>query len=427
VGGRCNASIGNCSFIGGGKENRACGIFSTVSGGYNNRASGSNSTVSGGYNNLASGNCSFIGVGANNTASGCYSVVSGGASNTASGPWSSIGGGCINTASGLLSKVGGGIKNTAQAIQGTIGGGNCNFVCNSTSGCCALGATVAGGVGNNTGGGTFALSACTFTVAPAVVCTAGQFSFIGGGFQNRARGSYSTIGGGINNSADSNATVGGGCGNISCGNNSFIGGGYGNTACGSNSTVIGGQSNGTFSSYSVISGGQSNQTCGAYSSISGGFCGCAGIRGQRTYSVTPFAALGDAQHSQWILSNCSTSTTPVTLYIDGTTASVSLTVPTGKAYFCIINIAGIAVDGSASQFAHFIRKVAIKNNIGTTELLGAVTTIGTDTGTGGYAVAITADNGNDSLKISVTGGTTTNLRWMATVDAVDIGFTSTQP
>ena len=176
----------------------------------------------------------------------------------------------------------------------------------------------------------------------------------------------------------------------------------------------------------MISGGQSNQTCGAYSSISGGFCGCAGIRGQRTYSVKPFAALGDAQHSQWILSNCSTSATPVTLYTNGTTATVRLTVPSGKSYFCIINIAGIAVDGSLTQYAHYIRKVAIKNNDGTTALLGAVSTIGTDAeSTAGYDVTITADNTNDALQINVTGAASNNLRWMATIDAIEIGFNST--
>jgi hypothetical protein len=240
--------------------------------------------------------------------------------------------------------------------------------------------------------------------------------------------SSSTIGGGLCNITSGNtSTIAGGCGNTVSATYGVIGGGVSNTISGYASSVLGGCFNKACGCYSSILGGYANTASGLYSSISGGFCGCAGIRGQRTYSVKPFAALGDAQHSQWILSNCSTTATPVTLYINGTTASVSLTVPAGKAYFCIINIAGIAVDGTLDLFAHFIRKLVIRNNNNTTELLGAVTTIGTDTGTAGYAVTITADDGTDSLKISVTGGAATNLRWMATVDAVDIGFTNTIP
>ena len=42
-------------------------------------------------------------------------------------------------------------------------------------------------------------------------------------------------------------------------------------------------------------------------------------------------------------------------------------------------------------------------------------------------MVITADNTNDALQITVTGGASTNIRWMATVDAIEIGFTPTTP
>ena len=94
---------------------------------------------------------------------------------------------------------------------------------------------------------------------------------------------------------------------------------------------------------------------------------------------------------------------------------------------CIINIAGIDVAGGAN-YAHYVRKVAIKNNQGTTALMGAVSTIGTDVeSVGTYDVAITAESTFDSLVITVTGGAGTNIRWMATVDAIELGFTPTTP
>jgi hypothetical protein len=125
----------------------------------------------------------------------------------------------------------------------------------------ALGATVAGGVGNNTCGGTWSLNLCSFCATPPTVCNAGQFSFIGGGFQNKASNCYSTIGGGDKNTASGTySTVGGGDTNIASGNYSFIGGGISNVACGL---------------YATLSGGFNNKSCGAYSTVSGGYCNTA--------------------------------------------------------------------------------------------------------------------------------------------------------
>jgi hypothetical protein len=185
----------------------------------------------------------------------------GGRFNVSSGCYSKIGGGCCNTSSGSYSSLGGGFKNTAQAFHGFIGGGNCNQICHSTSGCCAIGATVAGGVGNNTCGGTWTLSSCAFTSTPPTVCNSGPFSFIGGGFQNRASACFTTIGGGDKNTASGTySTVGGGDTNIASGNYSFIGGGLSNVACGL---------------YATLSGGLSNKACGTYSTVSGGYCNTA--------------------------------------------------------------------------------------------------------------------------------------------------------
>ena len=83
-------------------------------------------------------------------------------------------------------------------MASVVGGGICNNVCNVTSGCLAIGAVVVGGVGNNTSGGTWNLTTCSFTVAPTI-CNAGQYIFLGGGFQNVANGSYSAVVGGRSN------------------------------------------------------------------------------------------------------------------------------------------------------------------------------------------------------------------------------------
>jgi len=259
-GGICNTANGCCSIIGGGNTNVASGILSTIGGGEGNIASGARSGVFAGGVNTASGNRALVFGGSTAIASGSYSAIVMGVSSTASGDFSFIGGGGAHTASGKYSTISGGYKNTAQAIDGFIGGGAYNYVCNVTSGCLAFGAVVVGGVGNNTTGGTFSLATGFFTIAPTI-CNAGQYSFVGGGFQNKSTGNSSTISGGYKN------TAGGAC--------SFIGGGICNTVTGSNGMILGGSGNTVSGLYSAAIGCGLNATeaCTLYAN---NFCSSSG-------------------------------------------------------------------------------------------------------------------------------------------------------
>jgi hypothetical protein len=215
VSGFCNYSSNIASFIGSGCCNIASGCYGAIVSGFCNTASGCTAVVTGGHCNVASTLDSNIAGGSNNCiiGAGCCSTISGGFVNTACGTASYIGGGTTNLTRGLYSSVtagfgnvsqgdyssvDGGIKNYAQGISSSILGGNCNYVCNLTSGCLAYGGVVVGGVGNNTTGGTWTLASCCFTVAPTI-CNAGSMSFIGGGFQNNAKGDCSAILGGSSN------------------------------------------------------------------------------------------------------------------------------------------------------------------------------------------------------------------------------------
>jgi hypothetical protein len=221
AGGSLNTLSCAYSYIGGGSNNRSCGVHTVIGGGRSNIASLCCATISGGTFNTASGMTSFIGGGDCNIASNSCSSVGGGSCNISSSIASSIFGGRVNTASGFDSIIGGGYGNRVTcdrsaivggcynlngSIDGFIGGGNYNVVCNSTSGCLSLGATVAGGVGNNTTGGTWSTYFRFWTVLPTI-CNAGQYSFIGGGFQNQANGNYSAILGGQRNNVATNANT----------------------------------------------------------------------------------------------------------------------------------------------------------------------------------------------------------------------------
>jgi hypothetical protein len=128
---------------------------------------------------------------------------------------------------------------------------------------------------------------------------------------------------------------------------------------------------------------------------------------------------GDSQFVRFVASIKTTDATATTLMLDG--ASTRLTIPSGKILFADILISGIKSDGSAA--ACYKRKVAIKNVAGTTALVGSAETIGTDIEDNAACdVAITADNTNDALDISVTGIAAETWRWVADVSGVELAY-----
>lgn len=215
---------------------------------------GANSTVRCGLSNTASGGRSTV-FGYNNTASGVDSAVYGGTCHTAAGNFSFIGGGNINIAANVFATVVGGQLNTACQRGSFIGGGINNIV-NTAANTIYGGSVIAGGVGNNTTGGTYDESLGCFTVAPTL-CLAGQYSFIGGGFQNISGGCYSAVGGGTNNRSG--------------GNHSFVGGGANNCVTNIRGAIAGGMTNLVAGTNAFVGAGNCNFSCALNSGIGSGF------------------------------------------------------------------------------------------------------------------------------------------------------------
>jgi hypothetical protein len=208
--------------------------YSVIAGGYqNNLREGSYSTIGGGIANSLEGDCSTIGGGGFNCA--CSSAtVGGGGYNTASGYQSAILGGRTNIACGKNSTVGGGECNNATGGASTITGGAGNTAN-------ALG-SVANGIGANTCGGAWVDYLACWYVAPTPIGS-GNYSVVGGGFQNNSGGSFSVVGGGCCNKATGcYSVVAGGRSNTASGNYSFIAGGSANDTKGFTNTFILGSS-----------------------------------------------------------------------------------------------------------------------------------------------------------------------------------------
>jgi hypothetical protein len=187
---------------------------------------------------------------------------------------------------------------------------------------------------------------------------------------------------------------------------------YGTLAIGINAAASGSQS-------ICISNGNVGSSATAQDAIAVGNRALADRTGIVAIANGGFAANGDAQKVLVALRNKTTDATPVTLYSNG--SSTRLTITSGKILYADVLISGIKSDGSAA--ACYKRKVAIKNVGGTTSLVGTVEAIGTDIEDNASTdVAITADNTNDALDISVTGIAAETWRWVCVVEGLEIAY-----
>jgi hypothetical protein len=94
-------------------------------------------------------------------------------------------------------------------------------------------------------------------------------------------------------------------------------------------------------------------------------------------------------------------------------------IPADKLLNCWVQVA--VLESGAGSGGRFDRQVSIKNDGGTTALVGSVTTIGADQDPDGvgYSLSITADDSGDNLSIDVSGGNS-GTRWVVTIYATEV-------
>ena len=188
-------------------------------------------------------------------------------------------------------------------------------------------------------------------------------------------------------------------------------------------TAAGAQSIGV--GYQCFASGNQSQAFGYISAAAGQYSMAHGLGAgsnrlaMYSHSAGSFVANGDAQSARFVLRIKTTDATATPLMLDG--ATTRLTIPSGKIMFADILISGILSTGASA--CCYKRKVAIKNVGGTTTLVGTVETIGTDIEDNAACdVAITADDTNDALDISVTGIAAETWRWVAVVEGLEIAY-----
>jgi len=256
-------------------------------------------------------------------------------------------------------------------------------------------------------------------------CTASGASSFAAGAGCRAVGSASiAMGSGCVTNTQGNVAIGfnasaAGFGSIALGS-AVCNAGYG--------IAIGGRDNISNGNYSVAIGnfvtssGEYSvgfQQCTASGSYSWAYGNqAAATHHQSAYAQGFFGSRGDAQRIEWVLRNRTTDgTTAVTLLANGT--AVRAIVSSGKILFATLLLVGSKSDGTA--VATYMRKFAIRNRAGTTELIGAVETIGTDV-PAGTSFSLTADDTNDAINPSVIGVNGETWRWLGSVYGVELAY-----
>lgn len=256
--------------------------------------------------------------------------------------------------------------------------------------------------------------------------------------------------------ADNSAVIGGEACNIGDTTHSFIGSGYlttidhghhfsaalageSNQMTGSDAThalLLGGKTNaisGT-SNKSTIIGGENNTITGAtFALLTGynstlsadytfahGHSANAYRYGMSAFASGNFSGAGDAQGSRMVVRNATSNNTTTTLYLDGTSAE--MTMPSTGTWAFIIKISARqtgGASGTVGDSAVFIKHGGVKIVGGSVSILGTPTeTSGSDVAASAWTAALSTSGSN--FQIRVTGETNKNIRWVATVELSEV-------
>lgn len=156
------------------------------------------------------------------------------------------------------------------------------------------------------------------------------------------------------------------------------------------------------------------------------FRGTADQVGKIAFGLAPGIdpTLGRGQAVMCALRWQTSNATPAAMrrYGTTTTGTAGYPITSDVTLFGTVEVCGLkSSDGTV--YCHYLRKFAIRNDGGTTQLLGSVTTVGTDEESdAGLDVSVTANDTTDCLDVTVTGLASTTIRWMAVIRGVEMAL-----
>jgi hypothetical protein len=276
----------------------------------------------------------------------------------------------------------------------------------------------------------------------------GNYSAIIGGSRNTASASQDTVLNGFRNtSSGGNATILNGQLNSASGSYSFIGNGQNNTASGLYGTAINGFGNIASSSYTFAGGnsctasgsrgfayGESNIASGSYTvslnSTNTASSDYSNARGLNANTGTTWgkwaiggggATLGSSQKGLLVQTTRTTSNTPTEIAFQG--GGVDLRAQMTCSDNMGMRVKGSIIgkqSGSTNIAAWDFDYVIVRGvGVGTTSVVVSNVNVVTNVPAWGTPT-ITADTARGYASIKVTGATTTNIQWTATLDSCEV-------
>jgi hypothetical protein len=198
---------------------------------------------------------------------------------------------------------------------------------------------------------------------------------------------------------------------LSVGENSEQGGNYNNQS---------GNSNTQSGDYNTQSGYYNNQS-GNYGLQSGAGAKDFALYAAITHSAGYFVSNGDAQKIELVARIETTDATPGEMFLDGSSSSQRITLQNDSTYYFKIKIAARRSDADNESAAYELSGCIDRNaNAASTALVGTVTKTVLAEDTSAWDVSATADTTNGSLKITVTGGSSKTIRWVAWIELVQV-------
>lgn len=131
------------------------------------------------------------------------------------------------------------------------------------------------------------------------------------------------------------------------------------------------------------------------------------------------ATVGDNQYTRQQAYIQTTDATPTELRVDNA-ATERITIPTDKLCGFVVRVS--AREDATNDVRVDLFEGAIKNAAGTTSIVGSVTqtVFAEEAGTTAWVIALSADDSNDALAITVTGEAAHTINWVATVTFTEV-------
>jgi len=185
--------------------------------------------------------------------------------------------------------------------------------------------------------------------------------------------------------------------------------------------------------YQALSSGTNSMALGRNANATGVYSYAlawskSATNGKLTYGSGQFGAVGDAQQGTFVLRLTTTDATPKTLITDtagaGTTTN-QVILPNNSAYSFSGTIIARESAAAGSDYASWEIKGALLRDANAASTVlgnGIQNKLYATSGASAWAIALSADTTKGGLKIEVTGGASTNIRWVATVNTSEVTY-----